>query len=157
MGLWPQCYRTCLVTQVTLQGGETVSADETYIRESILNSTAKIVDGYQPNMPTFQGQVTEDALLQLIAYIKSLSKGEAGAQSATAAAPAMGTSEAQAAPTEGPRVSPNRTCSSASGTINQLRPNANHEHAVPGDPPAAATEDRASRQRNPSPAVGDQH
>lgn len=88
-------------SQVTLQGGVTVTADENYLRESIVNPQAKIVNGYQPNMPTFQGQVSEDALLQLLAYIKSLSKGEAGAPGAAAAAPVtMGTSEAQAATTD---------------------------------------------------------
>jgi cytochrome c oxidase subunit 2 len=61
---------------VPLQTGETVIADEDYIRESILNPHAKIVAGYQPLMPTYQGQVSEEGLLQLIAYIRSL--GENG-------------------------------------------------------------------------------
>jgi cytochrome c oxidase subunit 2 len=88
-------------SQVTLQSGETITADENYLRESIVNPQAKIVNGYQPNMPTFQGQVSEDALLQLLAYIKSLSKGEAGAPGAASVAPsAIGASEAQAATTE---------------------------------------------------------
>ena len=47
-------------------------ADDQYIRESILQPSAKIVEGYQPLMPTFQGLVTEDQLLQLMAYVKSL-------------------------------------------------------------------------------------
>ncbi len=59
---------------VQLAGGGTVIADENYVRESILNPAAKVVAGYQPVMPTFQGLVTEDELLQLIEYIKSLSK-----------------------------------------------------------------------------------
>jgi cytochrome c oxidase subunit 2 len=57
---------------VHLQNGETVTADEAYIRESILQPTAKIVDGFQPIMPTFQGLVTEEQLLQLVEYVKSL-------------------------------------------------------------------------------------
>lgn len=60
---------------VRLQSGETVTADEAYIRESILNPAAKLVAGYQPVMPTYQGQVSEEGLLQLISYIRSL--GEA--------------------------------------------------------------------------------
>jgi cytochrome c oxidase subunit 2 len=57
-----------------LSDGSTVIADEAYIRESILNPNAKIVYGYKPDiMPTFQGEVNEEQLLQLIAYIKSLS------------------------------------------------------------------------------------
>jgi cytochrome c oxidase subunit II len=58
--------------EVELQAGETIKADESYIRESILNPQAKIVAGFQPIMPTFQGQISEEGLLQLIAYIKSL-------------------------------------------------------------------------------------
>lgn len=53
--------------------GTTVLADENYLRESILNSQAKIVAGYAPIMPLFQGQINEDQLSQIIAYIKSLS------------------------------------------------------------------------------------
>lgn len=60
-------------SRVELQDGRTVLADEAYIRESILNPNAKIVAGFRPDvMPTFQGQVTEENVLQLIAYIKSL-------------------------------------------------------------------------------------
>jgi len=57
---------------VQLQGGLTITADETYIRESIVNPQAKIVNGFPPIMPTFQGLVTEEQLLQLIAYVRSL-------------------------------------------------------------------------------------
>jgi cytochrome c oxidase subunit II len=61
---------------VQLQQGITVTADENYIRESIVDPRAKIVAGYQPIMPTFKGLVSEEAILQLIAYIKSLSAVE---------------------------------------------------------------------------------
>ncbi len=57
---------------VELEGGQTVMADEAYLRESILIPGAKIVAGYKPVMPTFQGQINEEGLLQIIAYIKSL-------------------------------------------------------------------------------------
>ena len=57
---------------VLLADGSTVVADETYIRESILQPKAKIVGGYQPVMPTFQGLITEEQILNLTAYIKSL-------------------------------------------------------------------------------------
>ena len=55
-----------------LASGDTVTADVVYIRESILNPQAKIVAGYQPMMPTFQGQVTEEQLLALTEYINGL-------------------------------------------------------------------------------------
>ena len=61
---------------VKLQDGNTVLADENYIRESILDPRAKIVAGYQPIMPTFKGLVSEEGILQLIAYIKSLNTVE---------------------------------------------------------------------------------
>ncbi len=67
---------------VQLAGGATVKADEAYIRESILRPAAKIVAGYQPIMPTFQGLVTEDGVLQLVEYIKSLAPKPAGAAGA---------------------------------------------------------------------------
>jgi cytochrome c oxidase subunit 2 len=57
---------------VKLQDGGTVVADETYLRESILSPAAKVTGGYQPIMPTYQGQVSEESLLSLIAYIESL-------------------------------------------------------------------------------------
>jgi len=59
-------------TAVTLMNGQKVMADEAYVRESILNPAAKIVAGYQPIMPTFQGQVSEEQLLALVEYVKSL-------------------------------------------------------------------------------------
>ncbi len=58
--------------RVALANGNTVTADAAYIRESILTPTAKLVAGYQPLMPTFQGQVSEEQLLALIEYIKSM-------------------------------------------------------------------------------------
>ena len=80
--------------QVELQGGGKVIADDAYLRESIVNPQAKIVNGYLPIMPTFQGMVTEEQLMQLIAYVKSL-KGPA-AETPGAAPPPAGS---QSAPT----------------------------------------------------------
>jgi cytochrome c oxidase subunit II len=65
--------------EVQLTSG-TVVADDAYIRESILSPGAKTVAGFQNIMPTYQGQVSEQTLLQLIAYIKSLSAATAPAQ-----------------------------------------------------------------------------
>jgi cytochrome c oxidase subunit 2 len=62
---------------VKLADGGTVKADEAYLRESILYPNAKVVAGYQPIMPTFQGLVTEEGLLQLIEYVKSLKEKSA--------------------------------------------------------------------------------
>ena len=58
--------------QISLQSGETLRVDEAYLRESILQPGARITAGFQPIMPTFQGLVSEEGLLQLIEYVKSL-------------------------------------------------------------------------------------
>ena len=58
---------------VQLQSGETLTADEQYLRESILQPSAKVTAGFQPVMPAFQGIVTEEQLLALVEYVKSLS------------------------------------------------------------------------------------
>ncbi|HTL47723.1 MAG TPA: cytochrome c oxidase subunit II [Verrucomicrobiae bacterium] len=71
---------------VQLADGRTVTADENYIRESIVKPNAKIVAGYTPMMPTFQGQLGEEEILQIISYLKSL-KAETGTPE-TAAPPA---------------------------------------------------------------------
>jgi len=60
-------------SKVVLSNGPSVTADEGYLRESILNPQAKIVTGFGPIMPSFQGQVSEEQLLQVVAYLKSLS------------------------------------------------------------------------------------
>lgn len=77
--------------QVALFDGSTVTADETYLRESIVAPSAKIVAGYQPIMPTFQGLVTEEQLLQLVAYVRTLKPDEAVPAAAAPAAPPAGT------------------------------------------------------------------
>src|SRR5271154_4607938 len=58
--------------KVKLADGSTVTADEQYFRESLFNPNAKIVAGYQPLMPSYQGQLTEEQTLDLISYVKSL-------------------------------------------------------------------------------------
>ena len=86
-----------------LNNGQTVKADEAYIRESIINPQAKLVAGFGPIMPTFQGQVSEDQLVQLLAFIKSLQI--VNPQSATVApSPATATNPAPAKATPAPNV-----------------------------------------------------
>jgi cytochrome c oxidase subunit 2 len=76
-------------SNVVLSGGQTVRADEAYLRESIVNPQAKVVNGFGAIMPSFQGQVTEEQLLGLVAYIKSLSTPKP--ETPTAKPPATGT------------------------------------------------------------------
>jgi YHS domain-containing protein/mono/diheme cytochrome c family protein len=63
-GLWGRA--------TTLSDDNTVTVDEAYIRESILDPTAKIVKGYPPNMPSYAGHVSDAQLAALVAYLKSL-------------------------------------------------------------------------------------
>ena len=60
-------------------------ANESYIRESVLYPQAKIVAGYDDIMPTFKGLVTEDGLLKLVEYVKSLGPKDGSDSSATPA------------------------------------------------------------------------
>jgi cytochrome c oxidase subunit 2 len=76
---------------VQLEDGRTVTADENYLRECILDPGAKRVKGFQPLMPTFQGLVTEEQVNALVAYIKSISPTRPAQAAAAAAVPAKGT------------------------------------------------------------------
>jgi cytochrome c oxidase subunit II len=72
---------------VQLEDGRTITADENYVRESILDPGAKVVKGFKPVMPTFQGLVSEEQLNALVAYVKSQAQpvaGETNAHAATA-------------------------------------------------------------------------
>jgi cytochrome c oxidase subunit 2 len=66
---------------VMLADGRTVIANDAYIRESILDPNAKIAAGFQPDiMPVFKGQVSEEAIIQVIAFIKSLAPNTPASQ-----------------------------------------------------------------------------
>lgn len=88
--------------QVALDSGSTVVADDNYIRESILNPGSKVTAGFKPIMPTFSGLVSEDQLLSLISYVKSIAQPQQGGQAATKSA-AVSSQEApgNTAPTAG--------------------------------------------------------
>jgi len=83
---------------VKLATGNTVKADEAYVRESILDPMAKVVAGYEPVMPTFQGLVTEDQILQLIEYVRSIGPKPTPGAAPVSPAPA----EKQASPGTAP-------------------------------------------------------
>jgi cytochrome c oxidase subunit II len=75
---------------VMLEDGRTLTADENYIRESIVDPGAKIVKGFKPVMPTFQGQISDEQLNALVAYVKSLGQpqsSQTGGKSMAAATP----------------------------------------------------------------------
>ena len=55
-----------------LAGGGTALFDEAWVRESILEPRKRVSAGYEPLMPTYAGQLTEEELLQLVAYLRAL-------------------------------------------------------------------------------------
>jgi cytochrome c oxidase subunit 2 len=63
-------------TTVEMEGGDRVTVDESYVRQSIVEPRARIVAGYKPLMPTYRGLIGEQGLMNLIEYIKSI--GPAG-------------------------------------------------------------------------------
>jgi cytochrome c oxidase subunit II len=63
---------------VPLADGRVVMADERYLRDSILQPGSEVAAGYAPVMPSFAGQIDESGVLQLVAYLKSLSRQAGG-------------------------------------------------------------------------------
>jgi cytochrome c oxidase subunit 2 len=87
-----------------LTDGSYVTVNDAFLRESILNPSTRVTAGYAPIMPTYQGQVSEEGLIDLVEYIKNLnsnyrvqqtltasqlSSGQAGASSSGSSSPAM--------------------------------------------------------------------
>jgi cytochrome c oxidase subunit 2 len=99
-------------TDVRLDDGSVVKVDETYLRESILRPGAKIVAGYQNDMPTFQGLVTEEQVAMIIAYIKSIRPNQqsqsaaTGVRTAAAPAPAQPAGQQVSQPAKPPAAPP---------------------------------------------------
>lgn len=81
-------------TMVTLDNGEKVLADEDYLRESIIEPAAKVVAGFPPIMPSYRGQLSEEQLMDLVAYIQSLgaSAAESGVRVTPSTQPVNGQS-----------------------------------------------------------------
>jgi cytochrome c oxidase subunit 2 len=63
-------------TEQRMKSGDLKLVDETFIRQAIVNPNSLALPNYAPIMPTFQGQVSEEQVLQLIAYVKSLAGEE---------------------------------------------------------------------------------
>ena len=70
---------------VPLEGGGFAKVDEQYLRDSILKPSSQVVAGYKPIMPNYQGQMSEEDVMAIVAYIKSLSQPSASAASASSA------------------------------------------------------------------------
>jgi len=91
-----------------LTDGTNVLVDDNYIRESILNPQAKLAAGFQPIMPTFQGQVSEEDLIRLLAYVKSLPAPQTGQTQAVESAQSQATASG-ATPAAAPAAAPATT------------------------------------------------
>ncbi len=131
-----------------LANGASVVADDNYIRESILNPQAKIAAGFQPIMPTFQGQVNEDDLIRLLAYVRALGSEQAPATPVestqsfqTSAGAANTTAGAQGPVTAGGTAAPTTTGGAAGFSLpNTATTGAGGlKPAAPQAPPAATT------------------
>ncbi len=113
-----------LNSDVQLEGGQTVRADEAYIRSSILNPSQQIVAGYQNIMPTFKGQVNEEQMLQLISFTKSLSPNQTSGVSTTAPARSNNPRTGPATP-EGQGANANNPDEQRSNPVGATPPRAN--------------------------------
>lgn len=85
---------------VELADGSTLDRDNNYLRESILRPSSKLVAGYQNLMPTYQGQISEEGVSHLIAYIRSLGDGPEGHDNADTHAPSSESTESSAESTK---------------------------------------------------------
>jgi cytochrome c oxidase subunit 2 len=74
-------------SEVLLDGGQRVVADADYLRRSMLTPQSQVVAGFTPQMPSFQGVVNEEQVVQLIEYIRSLSTNDSGRRRLAAALP----------------------------------------------------------------------
>jgi cytochrome c oxidase subunit 2 len=66
--------------KVQLAGGRSVTADEAYLRDSMLMPRRDVVAGFEPIMPSYAGILTDGEIISLTAYIRSLSAKEANSQ-----------------------------------------------------------------------------
>ena len=105
-------------SQLQLTDGSTVTANDAFLREAILNPSTRVTAGYAPIMPTYQGQVSEEGLIDLVEYIKNLNTNYRIQQTLTASqlppGPAGASSPAMNAPAKAGRTAP-----SVPRTVNQ--------------------------------------
>ena len=79
-------------TKLQLTNGSSVTVDDAFLRDAILNPSMHVTTGYAPIMPTYQGQVSEEGLIDLVEYIKNLNSNYRVQQTTT-------TTQTQLAPT----------------------------------------------------------
>jgi cytochrome c oxidase subunit 2 len=122
-------------SQLQMADGSTARADDAFLRETILNPSTRAIAGYAPIMPTYQGQVSEEGLIDLVEYIKNLnsnyrvqqtltaselSSGQAGASSTGSSSPAMNYRPQQTLGAgQGGPAKAGKAAPSVPGTVNQ--------------------------------------
>ena len=84
-------------SKLRLTSGQTVIADDAYLRDAILNPSQHITQGYAPIMPTYQGQISEEGVIALVEYIKNLDS-DYRVQQTTTTTDLLPQSEGKAAP-----------------------------------------------------------
>jgi cytochrome c oxidase subunit II len=72
-------------SRLQLANGSTVIADDAFLRQAILNPSTHLEAGYAPIMPTYQGQVSEEGLIDLVEFIKNLNSNYRVQQTTVAA------------------------------------------------------------------------
>ncbi len=78
---------------VALEKGDSVTADNSYVREAILSPNDRLTKGYIASMPTYKGQITEEQTLQLMAHIKTLGVAQPKPTMAPAVSPPAGSTD----------------------------------------------------------------
>lgn len=148
-----------LGNKVQLLDGRVVVADKTYLRESILKPQAKVVAGYTPIMPSYQGLLGEEEVNHLIAYIETLQGGAAGQQASAHAAGEPSVQAAAASATgQAGGVRGSEAAQSKSPTQPTDAPSTSSESTTTtqgvAEPPAAAPSvpPDAPEQKQPAPA-----
>jgi cytochrome c oxidase subunit 2 len=84
-------------SKLALSTGQSITADDAYLREAILNPSQHITQGYAPIMPTYQGQISEEGVIALVEYIKNLDS-DYRVQQTTTTTDLLPESEGKAAP-----------------------------------------------------------
>jgi len=74
-------------TKLQLANGGDVYVDEAFLRQAILSPSQHVTAGYSPIMPTYQGQISEDGLIDLVEYIKTLHTDDRNQQTLTNSTP----------------------------------------------------------------------
>jgi len=88
-------------SKLTLTDGSQVLVNDAYLRDAILNPSQHVTAGFAPIMPTYQGQISEDGLIDLVEYIKQLQSNyrihqtlvTADSNQASPTTPAVGTNQ----------------------------------------------------------------